>query len=71
MDFIDIKKEIKIALLNKGMTSKQLVSDLNEKYGRSPHVPSLSKKLKNNTIRFEEVQEILDILGYRIYIDKK
>jgi hypothetical protein len=71
MEFIDMKKEIKIALLNVGITSKQLVTQLNEKYNRSPHAPSLSKKLKNNTIRFREVEEIFDVLGYDITITKR
>lgn len=32
---------------------------------------SLSQKLKNETIRFREVREIADILGYDIKFEKR
>lgn len=68
---MDIKKQVKIALATKDMTLKQLTELLHEKYGRSANSQILSRKLNNGTIKYTEVLEIADVLGFEInWIEK-
>jgi hypothetical protein len=64
--FMDIKQEIKVLLVRNNLSMRKLVNLLNEKYNRTDTVQNLSKKLTRNTIRFNEVQEIINILGYNV-----
>ena len=57
--------KIKIILLERNMTIKELA----EKLGTSGN--NLSNKLRNKTFRVSELAEIMDILGYDIYLKKK
>ncbi len=58
-------------LAKKAMTMTELARILTEK-GTKTSIKSLSNKLAQKTIRFEEVRKILEILGYEIeYKEKK
>lgn len=58
-------------LAKKAMTMTELARILTEK-GSKTSIKSLSNKLAQKTIRFEEVRKILEILGYEIeYKEKK
>ena len=58
-------------LAQKAMTMTELARILTEK-GSKTSIKSLSNKLAQKTIRFEEVRKILEILGYEIeYKEKK
>ena len=65
---LNIKKEIDIALAKRGMKMPALVNELSKKYNRSNKVQVLTKKIENKTIRFNEVEEIFDILKCEISI---
>jgi len=71
MKYIDLENVIKKMLLDEKMKSKDLLTELNEKYGHNPHGSGLARKIKNKTIRFKEVEEIFDVLGYDISITKR
>lgn len=57
-------------LAQKAMTMTKLAELLTEK-GKKTSVKSLSNKLAKKTIKFEEVREILDIIGFKIEYKEK
>jgi len=60
------KEEIKVMLARKNLSLRKLVDLINEKYSRQDTVQNLSKKLTRDSIRYREVEEIADALGYKI-----
>ncbi len=65
---IDIKEEIQIILLKKKLSLRKLVGKMNEEGYQLGSVQNLSNKLSKKTIKFEEVQEILNFLSCEIKI---
>jgi len=68
---MDIKKEIKKLIIEKGITMTDLVSKLNERYNRNDSLQNLSGKLNRGTLKFNEAQEILEVLEYQFSIEPK
>jgi len=68
---MDIKKEIKVLLVRENLSMRKLIDLMNEKNNTSDTVQNLSKKLTRGTIRFNEVEQIVDALGYNLEIKKK
>jgi diaminopimelate decarboxylase len=67
---MSIREDIKMLLAQKAMTMTKLAELLTEK-GKKTSVKSLSNKLAKKTIKFEEVREILDIMGFKIEYKEK
>ena len=67
---ITVKEDIKMLLAKKSMTITELVKRLSTEQDIIT-VQSISKKLSKQTIKFEEVRKILDILGYEIEYKEK
>lgn len=67
---MSIREDIKMLLAKKAMTMTQLAKILTEQ-GHKTSIKSLSNKLTQKTIKFEEVRKILDILGYEIEYKEK
>lgn len=63
---MDIKNEIKSLIAKKGMTLKQVCQILSEKTGKPYSGNNITNKLRRKTIKFEEAQAILEILGYKL-----
>ncbi len=68
---MNIKEEIKILLLKNNMSMRQMVGAMNTKGIDVGSIQNLSNKFRNKTIRFEEVQEILDFLDCEFKIVEK
>jgi predicted AAA+ superfamily ATPase len=69
---MDIKEEIKVIIARRGTTLKKVCEILSEKTGKIYSYNNISNKLHRGTIRFNEVQEIFNILDYDFYYkDKK
>ncbi len=68
---MDIKKEIRKLLIEKGVNMTDLVNLLNEKSGKQDSLQNLSGKLNRNSLKFKEVEEILDVIGYEFQIISK
>ena len=67
-----LKDEIKANIVRKGYSMRQLAVLLSSKLNKSVTVQNLSNKLTNETIRYKEILEIADVLGYEInWIDKQ
>ena len=66
-----IKDEIKSLLAREAMTMTEVASKIYNTDNKRAAMSSLSQKLKNETIRFREVREIADIVGYDIKFEKR
>ena len=62
---MSIREDIKMLLAKNAMTMTKLAEKLSEK-GKKTSMKNISNKLARKTIKFEEVREILDIIGYDI-----
>ena len=68
---MSIKDEIKSLLAREAMTMTEVAAKIYNTENKRVAMSSLSQKLKNETIRFREVREIADILGYDIKFEKR
>lgn len=64
-----IKNEVKSYIIKEGFTMKKIASLLNEK--SKVALQNLSNKLARGTIKYSEIKQIADILGYEIKWEKK
>ena len=62
-----VRNEIKAQIVRAGYTMQEVVDRLHEEYGWSDSVSNLSAKLQRESIRYKEVVELADVLGYDIY----
>ena len=69
--FTDIRNEIKAYIVREGMTMSEVVERLAEEYGWSESVPNLSGKLRRGSLRYSEVLELADVLGYDVIWQKR
>ena len=68
---LDIKQEIQIALIRKGLSMRKIAKILRDKGFNIPKESGLSTQINNNRVRFQTVQEILDYLGFELIIKEK
>lgn len=61
-----IKNEIRGHMVSKGYTNESLAKLISEKYGRVESAQNISNKLKRGAIKYAEVIEIAEALGYKI-----
>ena len=67
---IDIKQEIQILLLKRGLSMSKLTRNMQSNGILNINIASLSRMLSSKTIKFETVQQILEYLGYELEIKK-
>ena len=68
---MNVKNEIKSIIVRSGMTMQEAVDLLPEEYGWSDSVSNLSAKLQRESIRYKEVLELADVLGYDLVWQKR
>lgn len=68
---MSIRKRIKVLLAEEQITLTNIVQVLTLHKNKNITINSLSQKLIKNTIKFQEVEEILDVLGYDIIFKKR
>ena len=66
-----IRNEIKAQIVRAGMTMQEVVDLLADEYGWSDSVSNLSAKLQRESIRYKDVLELADVLGYDIVWQKR
>lgn len=66
----NVRNEIKAQIVRAGFTMQDVVDKLAEDYGWSDSVSNLSAKLQRESIRYKEVIELADVLGYDIVWQK-
>lgn len=67
----EIRNEIKSYIAASGWTITDIVKFMNEKYGVNTTPQNLSNKLSRGTIKYDEVKQIAEIIGYDINWTKK
>ena len=65
------KNEIKAQIIRAGFTMQEVCDRLHDDYGWSRSVSNLSAKLQRDSIRYREVVELADVLGYDIVWQKR
>lgn len=68
---MNIRNEIKAQIIRTGMTMQQVVEELSETYGWSDSVSNFSAKLQRESLRYKEVVQLADVLGYDIVWQKR
>ena len=68
---MNIRNEIKALIVRAGFTMQELVDRLADEYDWSDSVSNLSAKLQRESIRYKEVIELADVLGYDIVWQKR
>ena len=56
--------EWRVGIVRAGFTMQEVVDLLHDEYGWSDSVSNLSAKLQRESIRYKEVMELADVLGY-------
>jgi len=65
-----VKEDIKSLLAKESYTITDMAKELAQKTGKKYSVKTLSQKLTNGTLRYEEYKNIVNILGYEISLIK-
>ncbi len=68
---MNIRNEIKAQIVRAGYTMQELVDKLHDEYGWSDSVSNLSAKLQRQSIRYREVVELAEALGYELVWEKR
>ena len=68
---MNIRNVIKSQIIRTGFTMQELVDRLADEYDWSDSVSNLSAKLQRESIRYKEVVELADVLGYDIVWQKR
>ena len=68
---MNIRNEIKAQIVRAGFTKQELVDRLADEYDWSDSVSNLSAKLQRESIRYKEVVELANVLGYDIVWQKR
>ena len=68
---MSIRNEIKAQIVRAGFTMQEVLELLSDEYGWSDSVSNLSAKLQRESIRYKEVVELADVLGYDIVWQKR
>ena len=63
---MDIKSEIKSIIAKSATTLKEVCMFVEEKRGEKISPNNITNKLRRNTIKFSEVEQILNALDYHI-----
>ena len=65
------QNEIKSYIVRSGLTMTETLRLLSERCGWSPNLSNFSVRLKNGTLRYSEMTELAEVLGYEIVWRKK
>ena len=65
------RNEIKAHIVRAGFTMQEVLGRLHDDYGWSDSISNLSAKLQRESIRYREVIELADVLGYDIVWQKR
>ena len=66
-----VKEDIKSYIVKSGWTISKVQDELNKKNGTDFGMQNLSKKINNETIRYNEILQIADIIGHTIKWNQK
>lgn len=61
-----IKEDIKAYIVSSGYTITKLAEELNKRNGSDYTVQNLSNKIRKESLKYSEVLQIAEIIGYEI-----
>ena len=68
---MSVRNEIKAQIIRAGFTMQEVVDLLHDEYGWSDSVSNPSAKFQRESIRYKEVVELADVLGYDLIWQKR
>lgn len=63
---MSLKNDLKAVIAKQGFTIKQVNDELNRRHGTDYTSQNFSNRLRKETFSYNEVVEILDVIGYRV-----
>jgi hypothetical protein len=66
-----LKEDLKSIIIKSGWTITAVVEEINKRNGTDYTVQNFSAKLSRGTLKYSEVEEVLDIIGYVINWNQK
>lgn len=67
---MSVREDLKILLVKEQMTLTELAREASTISGKNVTVHSLSQKLVNSSMKYDELKFLAGILGYRIKFEK-
>lgn len=61
-----LKDDLKAIIIKSGWTITSVVEELNKRHRTDTSVQNFSSKMIRGTLKYSEVEEVLDIIGYDI-----
>ena len=68
---MSIKEDLKILLVKENLTLAKLSKIVSAKTNKTLTSNSISHKLASSSMKYDEVQEIVEALGYKIKFEKE
>lgn len=68
---MSFKDELKSIIIRSGWTMSSVVDEINKRHNTNYSLQNFSSKLIRGTLRYNEVSEVLDIIGYEIKWEEK
>lgn len=66
-----LKEDLKAIIIKSGWTMTSVVEELNKRHNTNTSVQNFSSKMIRGTLKYSEVEEVLDIIGYDIVWTKR
>ena len=66
---MNIKEELKVMIARRGTTLKKVCEELSSISGKYYSYNNIYNKIHRGTIRFSEVQQMFEILDYKLYYE--
>lgn len=63
---MSLKNDLKGIIVKQGFTIKQVNDELNRRHGTDYTSQNFSNRLRKETFSYIEIEEILDVIGYRV-----
>ena len=63
---MELKSKLKAIIISQGFTMSQVNDELNRRQGTSFTFQNFSNRFRKETFSYSEIEEILNIVGYRI-----
>lgn len=63
---MSLKNDLKAIITKQGFTMSQVNNELNRRHGTSLSFQNFSNRLRKESFSYNEVVEILDVVGYKV-----
>ena len=68
---MSLKNDLKGIIVKQGFTMSQVNDELNRRHGTSLSFQNFSNRFRKESFSYNEVAEILDVVGYRVIWEEK